>query len=59
MVEYRNLPMAAHNEEAMSDAVAHKAFEKFVRLERELTTLLQQQLQQDQEMLQQMPRPGG
>jgi hypothetical protein len=34
--------------------MAHKAFENFVRLEHELSTLLQEQLQQDQEMLHQM-----
>ena len=54
MADYRALPMAAHDEAAMSDAVAHKAFENFVRLEQELATLLQQQLAEDQEMLQQM-----
>lgn len=54
MADYRNLPVAAHDETAMSDAVAHKAFENFVRLEHELTTLLQQHMQQDQSMLQQM-----
>lgn len=54
MADYRALPMAAHDEAAMSDAVAHKAFENFVRLERELSTLMQQQLLEDQEMLQQM-----
>jgi len=54
MADYRALPMAAHDEAAMSDAVAHKAFENFVRLEQELATLLQEQLAEDQEMLQQM-----
>jgi len=54
MADYRALPMAAHDEAAMSDAVAHKAFENFVRLELELATLLQQQVAQDQDMLQQM-----
>ena len=56
MADYRNLPMATHDEAAMSDAVAHKAFENFVRLEQELATLLQEQLREDQEMLQQMSR---
>jgi len=56
MADYRSLPMAAHDEAAMSDAVAYKAFENFVRAEQELATLLQQQLQEDQEMLQQMSR---
>jgi hypothetical protein len=54
MADYRTLPLAAHDEAAMSDAVAHKAFENFVRLEQELATLLQQQLTEDQEMLRQM-----
>jgi hypothetical protein len=54
MADYRNLPMAAHDPEVMSDAVAHKAFENFVRLEQELTTMLQEQLQEDQQMLHQM-----
>jgi hypothetical protein len=54
MADYRALPIAAHDEDAMSDAVAHKAFENFVRAEQELATLLQHQLQEDQEMLQQM-----
>ena len=52
MADYRALPMAAHDDAAMSDALAHKAFENFVRLEQELATLLQQQLAEDQEMLQ-------
>jgi hypothetical protein len=56
MADYRALPIAAHDEEAMSDAMAHKAFENFVRAEQELATLLQHQLQEDQEMLQQMPQ---
>jgi hypothetical protein len=55
MAGYRNLPMAAHDEAAMSDSVAHKAFERFVQVERELTTVLQQLSHEDQEMLQQMP----
>jgi hypothetical protein len=54
MVDYRDLPMAAHDEAMMSDTVAHKAFQNFVRLEQELATLLQEQLHEDQEMLQQM-----
>jgi hypothetical protein len=56
MADYRNLPIAAHDEEAMSDAVAHKAFENFVRAEQELVALMQHQLQEDHEMLQRMPR---
>jgi hypothetical protein len=54
MADYRNLPMAAHDEAMMSDAMAHKAFENFVRLEHELATMLQELWQEDQQMLQQM-----
>lgn len=54
MAGYRALPLAAHNEAAMSDAVTHKAFENFVRLEREVASVLGQLLQKDQEILQQM-----
>jgi hypothetical protein len=54
MAEYRSLPMATHDTAVMSDAVSHRAFENFVRLEHELATLLQDHLQEDQEMLHQM-----
>jgi hypothetical protein len=54
MTDYRSLPMAAHDEAAMSDTVAHRAFENFVRLERELASLLQELSHQDQAMLTQM-----
>ena len=48
---YRNLPMAPHSEEAMSDALAHKAFQRFVGREQELATVLQDQLREDKQML--------
>jgi hypothetical protein len=54
MAGYRDLPTAPHDEAAMSDAVAHKAFERFAQVERELATLLQQLSQDDQLMLKQM-----
>jgi hypothetical protein len=54
MADHRNLPIAAHDEAAMSDAVAHRAFENYVRLEHEFASLLQQHVQDDREMLQQM-----
>jgi hypothetical protein len=56
MAEYRNLPIAAHDVGVLSDAVAHKAFERYIGREQELATLLQDQLHHDQTMLQQMPR---
>ena len=54
MAEYRNLPMAAHDVEVLSGAVAHKAFERFIGREQELATLLHDHLLQDQAMLHQM-----
>jgi hypothetical protein len=54
MADYRSLPVAAHDDAAMSDAEAHRAFERFVQAERELTTVLQELLHEDQSMLQQM-----
>ncbi|MCV7298918.1 hypothetical protein H7J93_04620 [Mycobacterium barrassiae] len=54
MAGYRDLPMAPHDEAAMSDALALNAFESFTRTERELATLLQQLSQGDEDMLQQM-----
>lgn len=56
MAGYRALPMAPHDEAAMSDTMAHRAFENLVRLEQELTTMLQQLLRGDEQMLQQMAR---
>jgi hypothetical protein len=55
MADYRNLPVAAHDQAVMVDTVAHKAFERFVQSEHELTALLQKQLREDQSMLQEMP----
>jgi hypothetical protein len=52
----RDLPMAAHNEQVLVDETAHNAFEKFVRLEQEVSNLLQEHLREDQTMLREMPR---
>ncbi|HZN81950.1 MAG TPA: hypothetical protein VFC01_20010 [Mycobacterium sp.] len=54
MAGYRDLPMAPHNEASMSDTVAHKAFERFIRREQALAALLQDQLAQDEQMLRAM-----
>jgi hypothetical protein len=51
MARYRALPMAAHDEAAMPDAAAHKAFENLVRLEQEVSAVLQQLLREDQQMI--------
>jgi hypothetical protein len=52
MAGYRALPMAPHDEAAMSDARAHKAFESLVRQEQELSSMLQQLVRADQQMMQ-------
>lgn len=54
MASYRDLPMAPHDETAMSDTVALSAFESFIQAERELATLLQQLSRGDQDMLEEM-----
>ena len=54
MASYRDLPMAPHDEAAMSDTVTLSAFENFIQAERELATLLQQLSRGDQDMLEEM-----
>jgi hypothetical protein len=54
MASYRHLPLAPHDEAAMSDTVTHSAFENFIQAERELATLLQQLSRGDQDMLEEM-----
>jgi hypothetical protein len=58
MAGYRDLPMGRHDPTVMSSPKAVKAFEGFVKAERELLALLQERLRQDQELLAGM-RPGG
>jgi hypothetical protein len=54
MAGYRELPMADHDAKVMSDPKVAKAFEKFVKLEQELSVLLQDRVEQDHKMLVQM-----
>jgi hypothetical protein len=56
MTGHRDLPMAAHNEEVLVDETAHNAFEKFLRVEQEVSNLLQEHLREDETMLREMPR---
>jgi hypothetical protein len=51
MAGYRDLPMGRHDQKVMMSGKAAKAFETFVKSERDLLTLLQQALERDQTML--------
>jgi hypothetical protein len=51
MAGYRDLPMGRHDEEAMIDPQVAHAFEKFVKREEALASLLRQALERDQKML--------
>jgi hypothetical protein len=55
MAGYRQLPMAPHNEDTMSDAIALNVFERLAQVERELVSLVQRLSQDDQKVLQAMP----
>jgi hypothetical protein len=48
---YRDLPAAPHHEEELADPVLTDVFAKFVEIETELATLLQESANQDQAML--------
>ena len=54
MASYRDLPMGSHDPVAMSAPKVAEAFETFVRVKRELATLLQRSAFQDEKMLVQM-----
>jgi hypothetical protein len=51
MAEYRDLPMGQHVEKELASPVAVRSFQRFVLLEQELLTMLQQRLEQDNQML--------
>jgi hypothetical protein len=59
MAGYRGLPMGKHDENVMSGQRSIEAFENFVKLERELLTLLQHRLEEDREMLVEMREAPG
>jgi hypothetical protein len=59
MSGYRDLPMGRHDLKVMSGPEVLQAFQQFVTLERELHTLLQSRLEQDQAMLGEMSRMSG
>jgi len=51
MAGYGDLPMGRHDQKVMMGGKAAKAFETFVKSERDLLTLLKQALERDQKML--------
>ena len=54
MKGYRHLPMARHDERAMTSLDACESFDQFVTLERELLGYLTAALERDEAMLEQM-----
>jgi hypothetical protein len=54
MSGHRDLPMGRHDVKAMSSPRALEVFERFVKLEDELVTLLRNRLEQDRKMLVEM-----
>jgi hypothetical protein len=54
MAGYRDLPMARHDQEAMSSPEVAEAFERFVDLKQELLALLQGEVERDRRMLAEM-----
>ena len=61
MAGYRDMPMGRHDMRVMSSPRAVEAFEKFVKLEEELSAMLQKRLVVDRKMLSEMrgSRPKG
>ena len=55
MTGYRDLPMGAHDMDAMRDPRVHESFAALVVRKQELLTLLQETAASDEEMLAQMP----
>jgi hypothetical protein len=51
MVGYRDLPMGRHEEAAVASPAVRRSFQRFVQVEQELLTMLQERLEQDQHML--------
>lgn len=58
MAGYRDLPMGKHDPEAMSSTEVVAAFERYVKVEQELVSLLQEQLEEDQAIFAGMRRSG-
>jgi hypothetical protein len=58
MAGYRDLPMGRHDDKAMAAPAVVESFQRFVELEQELLTLLQQRVERDRQMLVAMGVPG-
>ncbi|HEX9303216.1 MAG TPA: hypothetical protein VGA31_02075 [Thermoanaerobaculia bacterium] len=54
MEGYRDLPMGRHDTSKMASPKAVEAFEKFVNLEEELSSMLERRLEADRKMLSEM-----
>ena len=59
MAGYRDMAMGKHDMAAMGDPQIRETFERFVRVEQDLLTLLEKQLPRDRQMLDAMARSGG
>lgn len=58
MASYRDLPMGRHDPEIMSSPELVDGFERFVRVETELSALLEERLEQDRALLRELGRAG-
>jgi hypothetical protein len=58
MASYRDMPMGRHDMSVMSSPRAVEAFEKFVKLEEELLSMLQKRLEADRKMVAEMRGTG-
>ena len=59
MAGARDLPMGAHDEQALASPAVAEAFRRFVRVRQELVGVLQAQLDQDQRLLAELDAPDG
>ena len=59
MAAARDLPMGAHDEQAMTSPQVAEAFRRFVRTRQELLGVLQAELDQDQRMLAELDAPDA
>jgi hypothetical protein len=59
MAGARDLPMGAHDEQAMASPAVAEAFRRFVRARQELVGVLQAQLDQDQRLLAELDAPDA
>ena len=59
MARARDLPMGAHDEQALASPAVAEAFRRFVRVRQELVGVLQAQLDQDQRLLAELDAPDA